>query len=121
MDNQSALANDQTRVLADYVLIKQTMKKKKSRILMDAAHDQKDKFDLSFEIVQVGNKCERDINVGDHPIFSEYVKFSGVKVLEKDEEGMVSLVIVHEGDIIAVDNTPPPTQETQTENSVNQN
>lgn len=101
MDNISTV-----RVLADFVLVKQIMKKKKSVIMMDAALDNKEKFDYSFEVMQSGNECKRDIKVGDHPIFSEYVRFSGLKVLEKDENGMTTLVIVHENDIIGIDNDP---------------
>lgn len=101
----SDVINDIT-VLADFVLVKQTMKKKKTVIVMDAAADNKDKFDYSFEVVQVGDECKRKIKVGDHPVFGEYVRFQGLKVLEKDNTGMVSLVIVHENDIIAIDNEP---------------
>jgi hypothetical protein len=94
------------RVLADFVLVKQVMRKKKTAIIMDAAESDKDRFDYSFEVVQKGEECKRNINIGDSPIFSEYVKFSGVKILEKDENGMVSVVIVHENDIIGVDLEP---------------
>lgn len=96
------------KVLDKFVLVKQVMKKKKSIIVMDMARNEKEQFDFSFQIVQLGDKCERNIKVGDHPIFSEYVKFNGLKVIEKNDDGMVSLVIVHEGDIIAVDNEPLP-------------
>lgn len=94
------------RVLADYVLVKQTMKKKLGRIITDAAASDKDKFDYSFEVVQLGSECKRGIKVGEHPIFGEYVRFSGLKVVEKTETSMISLIIVHENDIIAVDDDP---------------
>lgn len=98
--------NDIVRVLAEFVLVKQIMRKKKTVILMDAASDNKDKFDYSFEIVQKGDDCKRNFNIGEAPIFSEYVKFSGVRVLEKDDNGMTSLLIVHENDIIGIDLDP---------------
>lgn len=91
------------RVLDQYVLVKQTMRKKKTRIVMDGAKDDRDKFDYHFEVVAKGSKCEREISVGDSPIFSEHVRFSGIKVIEKNENGMISAVLVHEGDIIGID------------------
>lgn len=103
------LVKDPTKslvVLDEYILVKQTMKKKKSRIITDAANSEKDKFNFSFEIVQLGDTVTRKVEVGDHPIFGEYVKFSGVKVIEKNDDGMVSLVIVHQNEIIAIDKDP---------------
>jgi hypothetical protein len=95
------------QVLADYVLVKQVMKKKRTHIITDAATNDKDKFDFSFEIVQMGDECKRKIKVGDNPIFSEYVRFQGLKVITKTESLMVSIVVVHENDIIAIDNETP--------------
>lgn len=94
------------RVLDQYVLIKQIMKQKKSLIIRDAARLDKDKFDYSWEIVQLGNKVERDIKIGEHPIFTQHVSFAGFKVLEKSKTGMVSVVIVHENDIVSIDEDP---------------
>lgn len=91
-------------VLDAYVLIEQTMKKKKSAIITDAAKDEKQRFDFSFKIVQVGPKCERPIKVGDSPIFSQYAQFTGYKELEKTNDMMRSLIIVHENDIVGIDN-----------------
>lgn len=95
--------NESVRVLDGYILVKQVMKKKKTIISVDMASSEKDKFDFSFEIVQVPDGSQRGVNVGEHPIFSEYVKFSGLKMIERNDLGMVSLVIVHENDIIAID------------------
>lgn len=91
------------RVLDQYVLVKQIMKKKTSLILMDAAKSSRDAHDFSFTVIQKGDKCERNIDIGEHPIFSEYVKFTGLKVIKKTKLGMISHVIVHENDIIGVD------------------
>ena len=91
------------KVLDQFVLVRQIMKKKDGIIIKDMSKNQKEQFDFSFEIVQIGAKCERDIKVGDHPIFSEYVKFSGVKLVRRNRLGAISHVIVHENDIIAVD------------------
>lgn len=102
MENQQ----QEIRVLDQYVLVKQTMIKKKLKIVLTDAANDEDKFDFNFEIVQLGDKCERKIKVGDKPIFEKHVQFQGIKILEKDENGMTSLVIVHENSIIAIDNTP---------------
>jgi len=104
MENNSV--DNIVRVLGDFVLVEQTMTKKHSLIITDAAKDKKDTFDYAFKVVQKGKECKRDINVGESPIFSEYVKFSGLKILEKTDTRMVSLVIVHENDIIGVDLEP---------------
>lgn len=94
-------------VMADYVLVKQVMKKKFKHIITDAAINENDKFNITFEIVQKGDECKRKFKIGDFPIFSSYVQFSSVKVIEKNDEGMIALIVVHENDIIATDNEPP--------------
>lgn len=91
------------RVLDQYVLVEQVMVSKGKKIIVDAARDNKDKFDYSFKIVQLGNKCEREIKIGESPIFSEHVRFGGIKVIEDTNIGMITNIIVHEGDIIAID------------------
>ena len=98
------------RVLDQYVLVKQVMKKKSGRIIRDGAKNEKDKFDFSFEIVDKGPKCERGFNIGESPIFGEHVQFSGVRVIEKSEHGVVALVVVHENEIIAIDLEPLKTE-----------
>lgn len=94
------------KVRMKFVLIKQIMMKKVGKIIVSEARDDKEKFRFSFEILQLGPDCRDDIKIGDHPIFSEYVKFSGAKVIEKNEEGMITNLIVYEDDIIAIDNEP---------------
>lgn len=91
------------QVLDQYVLVKQTMTLKKRNIIVN---NDEDKFNYSFEIVQIGDKCERNIKVGDKPVFEKHVNFEGIKMLKKDEQGMESLVIVHENSIIATDDEP---------------
>lgn len=102
--------NSLVRVLDAYVLVKQVMKKKSGKILMDAMSDNKDKFDFSFEIIQKGPKCEREFNLGEHPIFETHVQFAGVKVIEKTDAGMISLLVVHENSIVGVDLDPESKQ-----------
>lgn len=92
-----------TRVLDQFVLVKTTMTSKKGVIILDAVNEDKDRFDYVYEVLQLGEKCERNIKIGDHPIFSEYVKFNNTKVIEKTKNVMVAIVIVHENDIIAID------------------
>lgn len=105
MENQ----NQEITVLGEYVLVKQTMTKKKRLISLEAARSEQDKFDFNFEVLQKGLECKKEgINIGDHPIFEKHVQFEGLKVLNKDKNSMVSLVIVHENSIIGIDNSPSP-------------
>ena len=91
------------RVLRKYVLIEQKMVKKESKIILTKEASDKDKFDYSFKIAQKGPECSDQISVGDIPLFNEHVRFQGMKILTKDDKGMVALVIVHEEDIIGID------------------
>lgn len=91
------------KVLAEYVLVKQVMRAKQTKIIMDAANDDRAKFDYYFVVLQKGADVKRDIQVGESPIFANHVSFTGLKLLRKTNEGMESIVIVHEGDIVGVD------------------
>lgn len=92
------------KVLGQYVLIEQTMIKKKGVISLDALEDRKDQFDFYYKVLQLGSKCEGEVLIGDFPIFSEHVRFSGVKLILKNSNKMIAHIIVHEGDIIGTDN-----------------
>lgn len=94
------------RVLAEYVLIEQIMTSKSRVIITDAAERDSDKFEYSFRVLQKGEECVRKIEVGEIPLFSKHVSFQGIKVISKDEKGMTSHLIVHENDIIGVDDEP---------------
>ena len=109
MDNNKDYS-DIVEVMADFVLVRQTMRKKSGKIITDAAAKDNDKFDFSFEVVQKGPDCKRTFKVGDFPIFSQYVQFSGLKAIDKTDKNMINLVIVHENDIIAVDRESKPLQ-----------
>lgn len=98
--------NTMVRAIGSSVLIKQSMIKKKTKILLDAGTNQKDKFDITFEVLQLGEKCTLPINVGDFPIFNEFVKFHLAKIIEKTDDAMVSLLLVTEGDIMGIDTVP---------------
>lgn len=104
-------------VLDHFILVKQVMKKKYGAIIVEMATNKEDAFNYSFEVVQLGSECEKKIKIGDHPIFSKYVQFSGLKIIDKTEEGMISLIIVHENDVIAIDNNPIPDNSTDRINS----
>lgn len=99
------------KVLDQYVLVRQVMIKKQSKIIKINSTSEDEKWDFSFEIVQVGPNCQRDIKQGDIPIFGKHVQFNGGKILENTEERKETLVIVHEGDIIAIDNPEETKQE----------
>lgn len=106
MEKVNDSADKSIRVIGEYVLIKQVLIKKDTRIIMDASKDEKDKFDISFKVLELGNKCTSEIRVGDAPIFTEYVKFNLGRVIQKNKNGMISLLLVHENDIIGADEDP---------------
>lgn len=90
--------------LGEFVLVKQVLKLKDSRIIRPEKSDPKDKFDFSSEIVALGRDCKLDIKVGDHPIFSEYAKLNPIhQIYHNPNKGMIHLVMVHENDIIGID------------------
>lgn len=92
------------RVLGKYVLVEQQMISKKTKIVLDAAREESDKFDFKYKILQVGPGCERDIKEGDIPIFAKHVQFQGVNVLERTDTHMTVHVIVYEEDIVGLEN-----------------
>jgi hypothetical protein len=97
------MTDPKVKVLGRYVLVEQIMKKKDSRIILDTAGSEQDKFDYSFKVIQKGDKCESEIKVGEHPIFEKHVQFQGVKAIEKTDLGMISILIVHEESIVGID------------------
>lgn len=94
------------RVLGDSVLVKQTMTIKTGKIILSEVTPDEDKYTFDFEVVAVGNKCERDIRVGDKPVFEKHVQFNPVRLLENTNQLRSSLLTVHENSIVAIDNTP---------------
>ena len=91
------------KVLGKRVLVEQKMTKKESKIIMAESASDNQKFDIEFKIVQLGKDVDADIKIGDKPIFGQHTQFEGIKVLEKDDKGMTANVIVHQDDIIGID------------------
>lgn len=94
------------KVLGKRILVEQVMTKKDSKIIRLDGSDKKDSFDVNFKVIALGPECptEKDsIKVGDTPIFGTHTQFEGMKVLKKDDKGMVTHVIVHYDDIIGLD------------------
>lgn len=92
------------KLFKNYVLVEQTMTSKESKIILTASKDESEKFDYTSKVVDKGPNCTLPLEVGDQPIFSQHALFQGMKVIEKTKKKMVTHVIVHEDDIIAVDN-----------------
>lgn len=86
-----------------HVLVEQIMTKKESQIILDAGSDDREKFNFEFKVTNVAEDCD-NIKIGDNPLFVEHVRFQGLKVIEKTDEKMIAEVIVHEDDIIAIEN-----------------
>lgn len=93
-------------VLDRYVLLKHTLTQKKGIIIKDAAKDDADKFDSTFEVLQKGDKCERKINIGDYVLLARHVSFQAVKIIDPNRKKTIAEVIIYEDDIIAIDDKP---------------
>lgn len=103
------------RVLGSYVLIEQTMTKKKSAVIM--ANGKKDEnFDTIFKVSQLGEKCPKEgeanyegIKEGERVVFSTHVTFHGAKVVNEIKEPgqeattVVIHTIVEISDIIGIE------------------
>lgn len=92
------------KVLYKYVLVEMTAKAKDSNIILETKDDNQ-KFDYTHKVLEVGPNVEREIKVGDVPVFSRH--FMGPlfmkKVKDLPKDGGVFLCIIHEDDIIAID------------------
>lgn len=92
------------KVLGQHVLIEQQLIEKKSAIIKANGSSQELKYDVTFKVIQVGKDVkEKAIMPGVKPIFRNHVQFEGIKVVEKKKEKEILHVLVHEGDIIALD------------------
>ena len=104
------------KVLGKRVLIEQTMKKKKSAILLPETVSDKERFEFSFKVLQIGPDCPEDtLEIGDNVIFATHMQFIATKVIEKSEDFMRIHSIVHYDDIAAVDNEQGPQENSQKE------
>ncbi len=93
-------------VLDRYVLLRHTLTEKKGLIIKDAARDEADKYDSTFEVLQKGDKCERRFEVGDNVLLARHVSFQAVKVIDPSRKKTIAEVIIYEDDIIAIDDKP---------------
>lgn len=92
------------KLLEKYILIEQTAISKKIDLLLPVTAKDDDRFDYSFKVLQKGPQCDPIIEVGDKPIFTNHVRFLGIKVISKTDNKMIVHVIVHETDIVGFDN-----------------
>lgn len=101
--------------LGQFVVIEQKMTKKKTAIIVSEAREDTDKFDFSFKVLRLGNKCESDIKVGEMPILAKHRVFHAMDVLERypNQGGMLCHAIIHENDIVGIDE-PDETKDTLT-------
>ena len=100
------------KIIGNRVLIEQTSTKKETKIIMTEKNKGSDLI-ITFKVLQLGNECptgEGHVKVGDVPIFSEHVTFSGHKTLTIDKAPngevtkLVAHTIVYYDDIIATEN-----------------
>lgn len=87
-----------------YVILRQVMKAKSGKIILEGVKEDKDKFDFSLVIVMVHPENEKPWAVGDIPVLGTYAQFTPLRILQKNKDLMESLLIINEGDIMAVDN-----------------
>lgn len=100
------------KIIGNRVLVEQTSLKKETKIIMTEKNKGSDLI-ITFKVLQLGNECptgEGYVKVGDIPIFSESVSFSGHKTIsvEKAPNGevlkLIAHTIVYYDDIIATEN-----------------
>jgi hypothetical protein len=100
------------KIIVNRVLVEQTSIKNDSVIIMTEKNKGADLV-ITFKILQLGNECptgKGHVKVGDTPIFSEHVTFSGHKTIDitKAPNGEVMKLIAHTivyyEDIIATEN-----------------
>lgn len=87
-----------------YVVLKQVMKSKPGKIILENVKEDKEKFDFSFVIAHVHDENVNPWAVGDIPVLGQYANLHLLRVLTKTKDYMESLLICHENDIVAVDN-----------------
>jgi hypothetical protein len=100
------------KIIGNRVLVEQTSIKSESLIIMTEKNKGNDLV-ITFKVLQLGNECpttEGHVKVGDIPIFSEHVTFSGHKTIDvtKAPNGEVTKLVAHTivyyDDIIATEN-----------------
>ncbi len=100
------------KIIGNRVLVEQTSVKNESLIIMTEKNKGSDLI-ITFKVLQLGNECptgEGHVKVGDIPIFSESVTFSGHKTISVDKKPngevikLVAHTIVYYDDIIATEN-----------------
>ena len=100
------------KIIGNRVLVEQTSVKKESKIILtDKSKEQG--LEITFKVIQLGNECpvgDGHVKVGDIPIFSEHVTFSGHKTITVDKKPngevikLIAHTIVYYEDIIATEN-----------------
>jgi hypothetical protein len=100
------------KIIGKRVLVEQTSTKNESLIIMSEKNKGSDLI-ITFKVLQLGNECPTEkghVKVGDIPIFSEHVTFSGHKAISVDKKSngevikLVAHTIVYYEDIIATEN-----------------
>jgi hypothetical protein len=87
------------KIIGKRVLIEQTSIKNESLIIMTEKNKGSDLV-ITFKVLQLGSECpegKKEVEVGDTPIFSEHVTFSGHKTIDvtKAPNGEVTKLVAH--------------------------
>lgn len=92
------------KVLGRRVLIEQTMIRKVSVLVSSKDPNSIDNFDITQKVIGIGNDVPADtIEIGDTPILGKYSEPSAVKVIEKNDNKMISHIIMDYDNICGID------------------
>jgi hypothetical protein len=109
---------EKVKIAKGYVVLKQIMKAKAGKIILDNIKEEKDKFNFQSTIVMVAEGNERPWEVGDIPVLGTYATPTPLRMLTQTKTYMEILLLVHENDILAVDNFQTP-EEQEADQSMN--
>lgn len=91
------------KVLGNRVLIEQIMTKKESSLLLtDKQKQDTQNFDIERKIIMLGDEVTT-VDLGDIPIFSKYGEPEAVMIISKDDDKMVSHIIMSVEDIVGLE------------------
>lgn len=93
------------KVLGNRVLVEQIMTKKKSSLVLTP--DQKtdpDNFEIERKVIMLGDEVEEGkIAIGDIPVFGKYGEADSIKIISKDDNKMISHLVMHVENIVGLE------------------
>lgn len=98
--------------LGNRVLLEQVMLKKETKVILPGDRQDESQFNIYFRIAKLGEGVPENspLKVGDIPVLAKYVDLGTMKIIEKNDKGMYSLIVVHYDDIAAVEDADKENQ-----------